>query len=256
MNANTLTIDGKRVRYREAGSGTPLVILSGLGLSSRFYEPTLNGLARHGIHAVAPDLPGFGGSRGQFAGISIAEAALWAARFCSAVDLPKAFILGHSIGCQIALRFAADQPHRTLGLILSGPTGARGHRLLHQARALASITTREGTRVVGAVARDYLRTTPVQYVGWWIRAAADRPLEQAARVEAPVLLLIGSDDPVPTPEFLSELIQRLPQAKLSVIAGGLHALPIEQPDLFNEQVAAFVRQIQGPGFGPGFAAQS
>jgi 2-hydroxy-6-oxonona-2,4-dienedioate hydrolase len=239
-----LHIDGRPVRYRETGAGVPLVILSGLGLSSNFYQENLNGLAKQGIRTIAPDLPGFGGSRGRFTGMSIADAASWTVEFCSTLQITKAFFLGHSIGCQIALRVAADHAHRTLGLILSGPTGARRHRLLHQSGALARIALREGVHVLRKVALDYLRTTPSQYAGWWVRAARDRPLDIASVIKAPVLVLIGSDDPVPTADFIAELMQRLPNAELSEMTGGLHALPIEQPAEFNRRVAAFVRRFE------------
>ena len=242
MKSDVVQVDGRRVHYRSAGAGPTLVILSGLGLSSDFYRVTLQGLASHGVRAIAPDLPGFGASSGRFGGMSIAQASAWAAQFCSTIGVDKAFFLGHSIGCQIALRFAVDHPHRALGLVLAGPTGVRRRRLLQQTRALASIALREGIRVVRTVAHDYIRTNPSQYLGWWIRASKDDPLDIAARVKAPVLVLIGSNDPVPTREFIAELMQRLPSAERSEISGGLHALPIEQPAEFNGRVSGFMRR--------------
>lgn len=245
MKSDFVQIDGRRVHYRSAGAGPALVILSGLGLSSDFYRVTLQGLAGYGVRAIAPDLPGFGASRGRFTGMSIAQASAWTAQFCSTIGIDKAFFLGHSIGCQITMRFAADHPHRALGLILVGPTGARRRRLMHQTRALASIALREGIRVVRTVSRDYIRTNPSQYLGWWIRASKDDPLAIAARVKSPVMVLIGSRDPVPTREFIAELMQRLPSAERSEISGGLHALPIEQPAEFNARVAGFMRRHAG-----------
>jgi pimeloyl-ACP methyl ester carboxylesterase len=49
---------------------------------------------------------------------------------------------------------------------------------------------------------------------------------------------------VPTADFIAELMQRLPNAELSEMTGGLHALPIEQPAEFNRRVAAFVRRFE------------
>ena len=56
------------------------------------------------------------------------------------------------------------------------------------------------------------------------------------------MVLVGSKDPVPTREFIAELIQRLPSAERSEISGGLHALPIEQPAEFNARVSGFMRR--------------
>jgi pimeloyl-ACP methyl ester carboxylesterase len=240
-------VAGKRVRYRAAGEGPTVVIVAGLGLSSAFYRPNIRGLAERGLRAIAPDLPGFGSPPGRATGLDVSEAADWLRQFADSVGVRKAVWVGHSIGCQPALALAAAHPERTLGLVLTGPTGARRARLIPQMLALAWVAVRERPRVLLAVARDYVRTTPWQYAGWWLRAARDHPLEQATRVRAPSLILIGSRDPVPPPEFLAELSARLPRSELQRVPGALHALPIEQPDEFNRRVAAFVHGISRSG---------
>lgn len=238
-------VDGKRVRYREAGQGPAVVVIAGLGLSSDFYRPNLDGLAHRGLRAIAPDLPGFGATSGKPTGLEVAEAAAWLHRFAAQIALRNAVWLGHSIGCQVAIAFAAKHPDQTVGLVLSGPTGARGRRLAHQVFALGWVALREGPRVLWAVARDYVRTTPWHYLGWWLRAARDQPLAHAARVKAPALILIGSRDPVPPRAFIAELTARLPRCELQEVPGALHALPIEQPEEFNRRVAAFVHRVSG-----------
>jgi 2-hydroxy-6-oxonona-2,4-dienedioate hydrolase len=236
-------VDGNRVRYREQGSGPCVVIIAGLGLSSDFYRENVSGLARYGLRVVVPDLPGFGGTSGRKTGLDIADAAAWLHRFSYAIAIRSAVWVGHSIGCQIALSLAANHHERTTGLVLTGPTGARTRRRAHQVAALASVALREGAHVLWAVAREYVRTTPWQYAGWWLRAARDRPLHNAARVRAPSLILVGTRDPVPPRDFLAELLKQLPRSELQQVPGALHALPIEQPDEFNRRVAGFVHRV-------------
>ena len=56
-----LTIDNRRLAYREAGSGPPIIFLHGLGGNSASWQPQFDALA--GIHRViARDMPGFGNS--------------------------------------------------------------------------------------------------------------------------------------------------------------------------------------------------
>jgi 2-hydroxy-6-oxonona-2,4-dienedioate hydrolase len=239
-------VDGKRVRYRAAGQGPTVVVIAGLGLTSDFYRPNLEGLARRGVRAIVPDLPGFGATSGRLTGLDVTEAAAWVHRFSNQIGVRKAVWVGHSIGCQVALAIAAQHPERTMGVVLTGPTGARGRRLLQQMFALGSVALREGPRVLWNVARDYVRTTPWHYIGWWVRAARDQPLEHAGRVRAPTLILVGSRDPVPPPAFIAELVTRLPRSERHYVPGALHALPIEQPDEFNRLVAAFVHRVSGP----------
>ena len=241
MKTESIRINGKRVRFRAAGNGPPVVIIPGLGLSSRFYLPNIEGLAQHGMRVTVPDLPGFGGTQGKMFGLSIPEAADFMIRFADAMEIRKAVWIGHSIGSQVALLLAAQHPERTIGVVLTGPTGAGTRRLVHQSIALARVAAHEGVKVLGAVARDYIRTTPFHYIGWWLKAAKDFPLDNATRVQAPVLLLIGSEDPVPAGEFVARLLQRLPDGRLQKVPGAYHAVPLEKPAEFNRAVSAFVR---------------
>lgn len=243
MKAETIALDGRRVRFRTAGQGPHVVILPGLGLSSRFYLPNIEGLAQHGLRVTVPDLPGFGGTHGKLFGLTIPEAADFTLRFANALQIRKAVWVGHSIGCQVALRLAAQHPERTSGVVLTGPTGAGTRRLLHQTLALTRVALDEGIRVLGAVARDYIRTTPFHYIGWWIKAARDYPLDHAAAVNAPVLLVIGAQDPVPPDEFVAKLLQRLPHGSLERVAGAYHAVPLEKPSDFNRIVAEFAHRL-------------
>jgi 2-hydroxy-6-oxonona-2,4-dienedioate hydrolase len=242
MKAESIRIDGKRVRYRAAGEGPHIVIIPGLGLSSRFYLPNIEGLAQQGLRVTVPDLPGFGGTHGKLFGLTIPEATDFMIRFANHLHIRKAVWIGHSIGCQVALLLAAQHPERTNGLVLTGPTGAGTRRLLHQTGALMRVAIDEGIRVLGAVARDYIRTTPFHYIGWWLKAARDYPLDHAAQVRAPTLLLIGSEDPVPPGEFIAQLQQRLQQGSLERVAGGYHAVPMEKPAEFNRIVGLFTHR--------------
>jgi len=236
-----LLVENRPARYREAGDGPPVLIIPGLGLSSRFYEPVLTEFAAAGFRAIAPDLPGYGQAHGPFTGFSIQGAADWLLRFTDALGVEAAAWVGHSISCQIVLAIAEQVPARVNALALAGPTGHTGRRKLHQAIALARVALTESPRVVLRVARDYARANPVQYVGAWVRAARDCPLERATRVRAPVLLLVGSRDPVPPPSFVAALQARLEQARTEYVRGGNHALPLDRTEEFVALVARFLK---------------
>src|SRR5437868_5910064 len=56
-----LSIAGYSLHYRVIGTGTPLVLIHGYGVSGRIWQPTLRYLAQH--HQVfVVDLPGHGSS--------------------------------------------------------------------------------------------------------------------------------------------------------------------------------------------------
>lgn len=233
-------LDGRRASYREAGRGPAVIIAPGLGLSPRFYQPVLSRLGEAGFRAIAPELPGFGQARGAFTGSSIEQGAAWLLRFADAVDAREPVWIGHSISCQIVLAVAELAPERVRALILAAPTGAPGRRKLHQARTLARVAVTEAPRVILAVARDYIRANPVQYLGAWIRAARDSPLDRAPRIHSPTLILVGERDPVPPRDFVDELGRRLPHAVVVYVPNGNHALPLDQPETFSRHAMLFL----------------
>ena len=72
--------------------------------------------------SIVPDLPGFGRSEKPPHILTIAGMADALADWMRVVGLKRAVILGHSLGCQVAARFAARYPEMTLGVILVSPT--------------------------------------------------------------------------------------------------------------------------------------
>lgn len=242
MTPRRIEVDGRRVVYREAGSGPAAVLISGLGLSGRFYDRSYPAFADAGLRLIVPDLPGFGGTRGGALGQGVAETRAFMLAFADALEVKRAVWIGHSIGAQAAIDLAAQAPHRAHGIVLVGPTGAPDHpRALHQLAALAREAWRAPFPVVARVLTDYVRTSPLAYAGTWLRYAQDRPLEKLRAVQCPALVLVGTHDPVVDAEFIALLLHGLPHAEIARVAGGTHALPRSRAHEFNTAIAKFCR---------------
>jgi pimeloyl-ACP methyl ester carboxylesterase len=62
-------------------------------------------------------------------------------------------------------------------------------------------------------------------------------------VDVPALIIAGSEDRF-TPPYMSEKMARLiPNSELSMVTGGTHSLPIEQPDLVELQIRRFLSEF-------------
>jgi 2-hydroxy-6-oxonona-2,4-dienedioate hydrolase len=233
-----------RVAYREAGAGTVAITAAGLGLSSRFYEQSYPAFAGAGIRLVVPDLPGWGRTSGPWTGLSPGQTARFLLDFADALGVRRAVWIGHSIGAQAIVELAAHSPARADGIVLVGPTGAPGRaELLRQAWGLAVETYRTSIGVIGAVARDYVRTSPLHYLGTWVRHSGHDLLGRLPQVQCPALVLAGDADPVCTPAFIELLRHRMPEGRVQWIRGGTHALPRGHAPEFNRSVIAFVQEI-------------
>ena len=112
---------GPKLTRHRGGSGQPLVLVHGLGLSWRSWQPVLDALeGRHDV--VAIDLPGFGDSRLPD------RAALSPARLADAVEseidrlgLESPAVVGNSLGGWVALELA--QRGRAARAVVISPSG-------------------------------------------------------------------------------------------------------------------------------------
>jgi pimeloyl-ACP methyl ester carboxylesterase len=236
--------DGRDTDYAEAGNGPPVILSPGLGLTARFYRQNLEAFAHAGLRLIVPSAPGHGRTGGNLLGMDVPSTARWLAAFARKLQLSHAGWMGHSVGAQSALLLAAEHPELAAGLVLVGPTGSPGRfRRLRELGALARTTRRESLPVLLSVAREYLHVSPLRYLGTWARAANDDPVEHAARVRCPVLVLVGNRDPVPPRDYVELLRQRIRNARVDYIAGGAHGLPHERADEFNRLATEFFRQV-------------
>src|SRR5260370_31961929 len=110
---------GSVLAYSEAGAGTPLVLLHGIGSAARAFDHQLAGLSER-LRVIAWDAPGYGGST-CLAPESprAADYATALAAMLDALGIPACHLVGHSLGTLIAVSFAADHPARILSLTLA-----------------------------------------------------------------------------------------------------------------------------------------
>jgi pimeloyl-ACP methyl ester carboxylesterase len=120
--------DGGRVHLLEKDGGEPAVLLHGTGNSAGFLLPLLDEL--HGVHAMAPDLPGVGLSgpidlpRDRYRQTAVA----WLDRLLDALELDSTALVGHSGGGLWALWYALAHPDRVTRLVLLAPPALPGTR--------------------------------------------------------------------------------------------------------------------------------
>jgi pimeloyl-ACP methyl ester carboxylesterase len=117
-----------RVHLLETGDGPPLVLLHGSGVAAGFFLPLLNEL--HGVHAIAPDLPGSGLSdrfdrrRQHYFDDSVD----WLDRLFDTLGLETVSLVGHSGGGVWALRYSLAHRTRVERLVLIGLPSLPGTR--------------------------------------------------------------------------------------------------------------------------------
>jgi len=186
-----IELHGRRVIYRVAGSGPPIVLIHGMLNSSSHWQAVALNLARE-YTVIAPDLIGHGDSAAPRGDYSLGAHAASIRDLLSALGVERATIVGHSLGGGVAMQFYYQFPQRVQRLVLVS-SGGLGHEVSPMLRsaalpgtsALLSVTIHP--RVLGALrlAGRRLRDREIR-AGVYIQAVARAlsPLENAGAREA------------------------------------------------------------------------
>jgi pimeloyl-ACP methyl ester carboxylesterase len=261
-------VDHTRIAWYERGQGPPLMMLIGTGSTMAEWDPALLRLLARGHRLILFDYPGLGRS-GPWHGHSFDSLAASTAGLMDAIDVPKADILGWSMGGFVAQRLAVDHPQKVSRLILAGtnPGGSRSVLGTAEAQAIDSEPDpteadilhelyppdrqAEGRRFLGRLERasqsgeipdDFhvpVATTGAQVSAEnpWLRS--NRNYRQLAGIAAPTLAAAGARDPVVPPVNLQRIAARIPQSRLLVLPGA-HAFLFQERRPFTRAVREFL----------------
>ncbi len=233
-----------RYHYRRAGDADadrmPLVLVHGLGVSSAYWarlQPLL--AARRPVYAL--DLPGFGHTTRPPTLLDTIAMGQAVADWMRAVGLPRAHLLGHSLGGPVVAEFTRQYPAQVARLILVGATiGTRGASAPHQTLALLRDSVRESPSLFPVVLRDYLRAGIRRVIGTDIAADNDDTIATVAHLSVPLLIVRGERDSVVPTGDTQQLLRAAPHAPFATIARAAHAVHWSQPNALAEVVNAFL----------------
>jgi len=259
-----VAIDGVRLHYEQAGAGTDLILIHGLGSDLTIWDVEAEVLARfHRVLRV--DVRGFGSSDKPEGPYSPGLFADDLRRIMDACDIDRAHVLGISMGGVIAQRFGLDFSERVRSLILVSTSSEVGEKSIAAWQRLADRIERDGfdaksvdaTRsvsplfarqhpeVVAELGRRNAACDPKGYARA-ARAVSDYNwTAELGRLDAPVLILQGLDDQLTPPGGSVKMSRALPNARLLLVEQAGHNLPIEQPSIFRHAVAAFTAGVDG-----------
>ncbi|WP_304640562.1 alpha/beta fold hydrolase [Pseudomonas sp.] len=255
------TRNGHRLFYSDEGTGDPVILLHGLGSSTRDWEHQIPALLPY-YRVICIDMCGHGQSDKPPSGYSIKRFADDTKALIDELQLQRPHIIGISMGGMIAFQLATDHPEvpASLTIINSAPE-VKPRRpaeylmvakrlLLAHAFPLGVTAKALGKLLFPKPEQAELRQTFEQrwrenargpylaslraIIGWGV---ADR----LQRICCPVLVVAGDGDYTPV-EHKREYVARLGDARLEVISDSRHASPIDQVETFNALMLGFLRE--------------
>lgn len=226
-------------------TGAPLILVHGFPLDGSVWHLIEDKLADH-FDVLMPDLRGFGGSDAPVDGTTVEQMASDLATMLDLLNLPQAYIAGHSMGGYVSLAFAHAYPEKVLGLALIGSQAAPDSPERKAGRyATAEQVAAQGPQVVLGMAdkltadpkfapmlREVILRQPANGLIGGLKAMAERPDASAFLLKFgfPVAFVHGLADALIPPERSREMKALLPNAELVELPGIGHSPFLEAPD--------------------------
>jgi pimeloyl-ACP methyl ester carboxylesterase len=117
---SALTVESDLVHYEVLGRGRPVIFVHGWLGSWRYWVPTMQQLSMK-YRTYALDLWGFGDSGKNALRFGLQGQVDLLFQFYERLGIPKAALIGHSLGAAVALRFARQHPDRVYRMMLISP---------------------------------------------------------------------------------------------------------------------------------------
>ena len=270
------------IRYRESGTGEPIVFVHGLLVDGRLWRKVTPLLDRD-FRCIVPDLP-LGSHKTAMepdADMSPRGVARLIADFLAALDLDRVTLVGNDTGGALCQLVAAHNPERLARLVLTPcdayenflPPALRP--LQYAAKVPGLLTALMQPARLGPVQRSPLgfgllikhRPLDAAVIDSWLRPFFSDPgvrrdaigflrrisnsdtLEAARKLQRfnrPTLLAWAPEDRFFKLRYAERLARDMPRARLERIEDSSTFVSEDQPERLAELIAAFVSEPAGP----------
>jgi len=260
------------VNVIESGTGPPVLLSHGLPGSAYDWRETTAALAARGFRALAYDRVGYGHSDPRTEGQYTPEQnARELVQLLEALDLREAIVVGWSYGGATAMSAALMDDSRMAGLVLVGTGGPDSDDAVPPGEPLVmrifnSTAALRWRRAVPPVGIGLIRAVTDQAFSggpqpdWWmpgtianlarwdtvasyqgeIRGLSPETVGEfdVRKITVPTLLVHGDNDRLAPVAISRYLASRIPNSELLEVKNGSHMLPVTEPDLLADRIAA------------------
>jgi poly(3-hydroxyoctanoate) depolymerase len=236
---------GGRVLVRRTGTGSPLLLIPGLGSHTGLWSPAER--VWRDLDVISFDAPGAGRSPGRIPPPSVNGLARLAEELLDELGLDRVDVLGYSLGGTVAQTLARRAPERVRRLVLAatapgwGCVPGRWQAMIHLYNPLRYFSRTHYEKTIGAMAGGQARTDasfiarhgterlvdPPSLVGYYsqlLAAATWSSIGWLSEISAPTLVVAGGDDPLLPPVNSVMLAHRIPRARLQLHPGEGHLM--------------------------------
>jgi pimeloyl-ACP methyl ester carboxylesterase len=263
--AKDAAVLGYKMHYLEAGRGEPVILLHGSGGEGARWMPQIKALSSD-FRVIAIDHIGFGQSDKPLTVYHSGVFAGFLAGFMKAIGVPRATLIGQSMGAGVALDLAVHHPDMVQRLVLVDGGGFRSPSDPPRptvpdwhARQIANAGTLEESREYleklyydhkfvtdDLVEHNLILRLRSGYTAESMQTAAERGLggvteAQVRAITAPTLLIWGANDPLSSLASADKLNAAIKGSRKVVFDKAGHYPFLEHAEKFNSLVMDFLK---------------
>jgi aminoacrylate hydrolase len=254
------------IHYEVTGSGSPVLLIAGLGGVGTTWGPQVAHFARRHT-VILPDHRGTGRSTHTAKGQSISQHAADFAAIVQELALGPVHVVGSSTGGAITQAMALDHPALVRTATIASSWARVDPFFRRQFSARAEMIAKAGVEAATEMGALFLfdprfQMTNQPVVQAWVDAAvkgasradialkrmdmilAHDRLDDLARITCPTLVIVGEADFCTPPHLSDQMAAAIPGAELAKLPGG-HFFFMEHPVAFHERVEAFFSRHGG-----------
>jgi 3-oxoadipate enol-lactonase len=256
-----LSIQNINIHYESVGQGDPLLLLHGLGSSTRDWEKQIAFFSKN-YQVITVDIRGHGQSDKPPGPYSIALFAADIAELINILDIKPVHVVGISMGGMIAYQLAATHHQLVKSMTIVNATPefvVRTFKERFNVFQRQLIVRLLGMRKIGKVLSKRLFIKPEQeelrtiFIERWAENDSKTYLkamkaivgwsvvDKLKNIDCPTLILAADED-YTSVEEKKKFASIMNQAEISIIKDSRHATPIEHPKLFNQTVIDFLNK--------------
>jgi pimeloyl-ACP methyl ester carboxylesterase len=248
MKEEKILVKEIETNYKIGGKGENFLILHGWGGSSDSWRKIIE-LLEIKYKVICPDFPGFGKTKTPENPWDLNNFVDWVKEFVDRLNLESFFLLGHSFGGRVAVRFSALFPKRVKKLILVSPAGIKQkwgikEKVLFQLAKIGNaifsknplLRFKEGMRNIFYwlfKIKDYSRAKGVMKETMK-KIVEEDILPELSKIQKETLIIWGRNDKLVPLKYAFIFKENIKNSKLEILPRIGHSPHLEDPEKLVE----------------------
>lgn len=251
-------IDNLEINYKIAGSGPAVLVLHGWGGSSDSWKKVTEILSGEGFQVIVPDLPGFGKSKTPPETWGVLDYTKWVNDFTDFLNLERFFLIAHSFGGRISIKFAINYPGKIKALILCASAGIKPKpglktKIIYWLSRIGNavltpqifVRLKEGLRNIFYIFlrhKDYVKAKG--NMREIIKKVLDEDLiDDLSKIKIKTLLVWGEQDKLVPIKYASIFKEKIENSELVILPKVGHSPHLEIPQKLAEVIINFLNKL-------------